>query len=506
MAKKKAKIKSVPRTRRPVTVEKQPVAPLSERIVPQDLISHYGLLTILVLVLLLPYAIPAIYDAFALRMSWTRFYYLDSPVANQWYLLSFGIVILLLPYILARVIWPPTVWHRNLLTFVGFGFGLAQLVSCLQAPNPLFACKTAVPMFMSILFFLAIGTFGLKKSDVVKIPLIAILSMLPISLYALAQSRGWDFLPYVPWGTNEGDTAIGATEGKQAIAATFGHPNYMGAYMAPLMFWCIYYSFTARFGKILRSICTFIAVLMLVTMIVGGTRGPLVGLFVGLLCYYINLTFVPRFRRLLLFCAGVAIFIGILVLFVPNPFVQVNFPLAERFFGSKEIASRFYYWFIAIDMFKAHPLFGVGAGGYNLYFWDYMNAFQLSSEGPKYAFVVSDVLIGKNPGFVHNDYLQFLCEGGAVTLVFFLWLWTTILSQCWRTCSYALKCLNENAAIISATFFASFITIATDCIFNFQFHIPVSLLWFWIMAALWIVYRESVMSELTPPETQEENQ
>ena len=66
------------------------------RLSPQDMISRYGYWAILILVLLMPYAVPAIYDALAVKMSWSRFYYLDSPVDNQWFALQFGIIIILL--------------------------------------------------------------------------------------------------------------------------------------------------------------------------------------------------------------------------------------------------------------------------------------------------------------------------------------------------------------------------------------------------------------------------
>ena len=455
---------------------------------PQEWISKFGIYAILILVFILPFAVPAIYDALALRMSWSRIYYLPTPTENQWFMLQFGILWILIPYVAARIMFPPLSWERNGLTWLALIFGLCHIGSSLLAANPQFAFKSAIPMLTCILLFCAVGTMGLSKKDIEKVPLVAVLTMLPVGLYALAQSRGWDFLPYVPWGKTEGDIAIASNEGKQAIAATFGHPNYMGAYMAPLVFWAFYFTLSPARHKVLRILCVVIALLMLIAMVVGGTRGPLLGLAIGFAVFYMGLTSVPSLRRPVLFFGVLGILLTAAVLFIPNPFVKINFSIIDRLLGSKEIASRFYYWLISLEMFKDAPLFGLGAGGYNLYFWEFVQQFQASPNGPQYDFVVSDVLIGINPGFAHNDYLQILAEGGICSALVFLGIWAVIFSQCIKGCMMALRRSDSMSAILCVTFLASFVTVSVDCLFNFSFHIPVSLGWFWILAGIWVVY------------------
>lgn len=461
------------------------------------LLSQYGFLCVLTLVVALPFAVPALVDAFAMRMGWTRLYYLPSPVDNQWFMLQFGVMWFMLPYCLGRVFCPPDVWQRNALTAVGLAFGLAHLASAVSCGNFLFALKNSSGLMLSVVLFLLIGTMGFGRSQIERICLFALLSMLPVGVYALAQSRGWDFLPYAAYGTLDGDVVDAAKEGKQGIATVFGHPNFMGAYMAPLFFWSVYFAFsTRRWHVAIRVLCAVVGFLMLASMVVGGTRGPLLGLAVGFAVFYARLAFVPGLRRPLLFFAGVAAFLVMAILFIPNPLLRVNFSIIDRLLGSTEIASRFYFWIVSLELVKDFPLLGVGSGGFNHLFWPAMSEFQASGQGEPYVVIISEVLHGINPGFVHNDYLQFLCEGGIVTLALFLALWAILFTQTWQGAALAVRHENTRLAVLCVTFLASFVVIAVDCVFNFSFHIPVSLMWFWVMAGLWVACREGVLKPL----------
>jgi len=81
---------------------------------------------------------------------------------------------------------------------------------------------------------------------------------------------------------------------------------------------------------------------------------------------------------------------------------------------------RFSMWRAALDISAEHPIVGVGPGTFNLHY-------------PKYMEVIDD---GTTGSFVHNDYLQFLAEGGPLLLGFLLlfsgYLTYHLLDSGWR--------------------------------------------------------------------------
>ena len=81
---------------------------------------------------------------------------------------------------------------------------------------------------------------------------------------------------------------------------------------------------------------------------------------------------------------------------------------------------RFSMWRAALDISAEHPIVGVGPGTFNLHY-------------PKYMEVIDG---GTTGSFVHNDYLQFLAEGGPLLLGFLLlftgYLIYHLLDSGWR--------------------------------------------------------------------------
>jgi len=69
-----------------------------------------------------------------------------------------------------------------------------------------------------------------------------------------------------------------------------------------------------------------------------------------------------------------------------------------------DYTARFSMWRAALDISAEHPIVGVGPGTFNLHY-------------PKYMEVIDG---GTTGSFVHNDYLQFLAEGGPLLLSFLL--------------------------------------------------------------------------------------
>ena len=99
---------------------------------------------------------------------------------------------------------------------------------------------------------------------------------------------------------------------------------------------------------------------------------------------------------------GIVLTVVLMAIFAPDDFVKEvssvsTLEVADRMTGKAQYHTR-----VATEIFKDHPLFGVGGWGYKHFCLEYMtddDRRQLQKVG------------GVN---VHNDYLQFLCEHGAV--------------------------------------------------------------------------------------------
>jgi O-antigen ligase len=234
-------------------------------------------------------------------------------------------------------------------------------------------------------------------------------------------------------------------------------------------------------------------VTILVALILSGARGPWLGILGAALPYYVLLALSPRFRRQLLFAGGVGVFLIVIILTVPLPFLKFQFNLLERLAASREVNVRFYYWLVALEMLRAHPWFGVGYGQYNVLFWNYVDLLQSRKGSEVYQYILAEQIRGVSPGYVHNDWLQFATETGVLGLAVWCALWGALLAQSWETARRAAN--KPRVHLMAATFLASFAVIGLDGLFNFPLHIPVSMFFFWLSLGVWIVFRAQVGQE-----------
>ena len=99
---------------------------------------------------------------------------------------------------------------------------------------------------------------------------------------------------------------------------------------------------------------------------------------------------------------GIALTVVLVVIFAPDNFVNEISTVSPNGVADRMTGKAQYHSRVATDIFKAHPLFGVGGWGYKHFCLEFM-----TDEDRAQIQVVGGVN-------VHNDYLQFLCEHGAV--------------------------------------------------------------------------------------------
>ena len=474
----------------------------------EALTQRFTLLGLGTIALTLPYAIPAIGELLKTKLGGERGIYLPKPVDNQTFYFEFSAALLIIGVCIARLFWPNRIvpvdnrlsspdsvqsgnyrrWFvAHSLLLLAFAFFFIEVASIIDAPS----ARNAIGALL--LPLCGLGTFGLASSlwserrAAEKIFALAAIASIPATIYAVAQSQGYEILPYRKFS---GDAALEELFAKQKVSSTFGHPNYMASYIGPVAFCALYFIVSVR-TRLRRFSAVIAFVCIVAALIVGGTRGAWVGIAAGFVPFYLLLTFSPRYRRQLLFAAGLAIFVTLLIAFVPLPFFRLKLDLGKRLLASQEISQRFYYWLVALQMFKAQPLLGIGYGSFNVMFWDYVARFQQSPDSALFKFVLSEQIRGVSPGFVHNDYLQIAAETGVFALLIWLAFWSALLAQVWETAKRVRA--NHQATIFCAAILGAFVAFAVDGMFNFPLHIPVSSFFFWLLVGLWVARRETLL-------------
>ncbi len=448
------------------------------------LAARFALIALTALLVTLPLGVPALWDFVALKLGLSRGVYLIRPSENQAVYAQMGMIVVGLANCAWRVVAPPARLARNSILLLVPLFAGMQFLSATSAQSPEFALKSLLVPASGMLGFAFLCTVQAGRRDIEKMFLLVVLVSLPLSLYAIAQSQGFEFLPYSRFVTEGGGEEIGT---KQKVSSLFGHPNYMASYLSPLVFWCMYFTLS-RFGRPVRVTAGVAALSIVMALVVGGTRGGWVAVIAAGVPYYVLLTLLPRFRRQLLFAAGLALVVAVALLVIPNPLLRVQFDVSQRVFASTEISARFYYWMMALEMLRESPFLGIGYGHYNVLFWNTVSNFQQTPDSEFLRFILVDGIRGVLPGFVHNDFLQIATETGLLGLAVWLAIWTALVAQIWE----AARNLGgaPRALLMAATFMAAFSAFAVDGVFNFPLHLPVSGFLFWILLGAWVAFRE----------------
>lgn len=221
-----------------------------------------------------------------------------------------------------------------------------------------------------------------------------------IPIYPLTEGNRalFDKLPWIP----EGHTNILRSLG------TFDHPNIFGAYLSIALFLSYTLFITAqRWWS--KGALLIIIPLQIITLGLTFSRGPIFAWIIGTLAFFLvgffkRKMFSEKERKgfyLLSLLIGAGFLLTLTVLFeqliARGGFVNYN-GIAN---GSD--SGRLLYYRIALLLFLAYPILGIGFNSYSLFPYETLNpAFE-----------------GANPtgAFAHNIYLQIASETGTVGLI-----------------------------------------------------------------------------------------
>lgn len=141
--------------------------------------------------------------------------------------------------------------------------------------------------------------------------------------------------------------------------------------------------------------------------------------------------------------------------------------------GSSSASARLAVWANTIDMVRDHPA-GVGINNWKVVY-------------PKYSRSrVIDEVTSSETHFeeVHNDYLQMMAEIGIIGFAFYLWILVSLIRICW----------NSPDDKYSPFFLWCIVGAMITSLFSFPLQMPVTSLFFWLIAGLIVVRSDMAAS------------
>jgi len=215
-------------------------------------------------------------------------------------------------------------------------------------------------------------------------------------LMAIAQMAGWRASWWVVW------------EERHAIFGTFGNPNFMAEYLAPI----IVLGIGAAFGTIRGSS----RILLYASLIIAGTslvktvsRSGLLGIVSGLIVFALiaGPTILEGVKKKGQVIAAMAVSAALILAFEVRPLIG---RMSSSLHGNDPtVSTRLFMWKTAASMLGDHPVLGTGPGGYGLNYLEYAARLQESgATRPTYAGITQDA---------HNDWLQLLADRGLLGAV-----------------------------------------------------------------------------------------
>ena len=308
------------------------------------------------------------------------------------------------------------------LVFPALGLVIVSLLSLIHATNGGVVVQSLTLLVYFGLLFLLVANLVRDKRDVSLLLYALLLSGFFVSLYGLLQYLG--VMPGAPGG-----------RGADAIISVMGNRNYVGGFLAYTLIPSIILIVRLR-SRLLRVLAIGLlsfnfGMVMLVNQ--AGTRVALMIAAVVLLGAWAIFRPVEPIRKnrvwLLVLLAVLAF-----TFFVESPSGPLNSVVGlsaqgqgfiGRLWAQNSGNVRSWDWWVGWEMFKAHPLTGVGLGNYKLNFIPYKADFLATPQGKAYNFYIA------RAAQAHNDYVQAAAELGSLGILAVLSLLVAIPLTFW---------------------------------------------------------------------------
>ena len=200
------------------------------------------------------------------------------------------------------------------------------------------------------------------------------------STYAFIQLSGNDFVEWTAQGS---------------IITTLGNTNFAGASMAIFFILIFGQIFNSSFTPFYRISAFAVSILLFLAILPTNARQALMILFFGV--FLILLYKIYELNKIASYFFGLAGMTAAIVAVLGT--LQIG-PLSDLLY-KQSVSVRGFYWRAGIEMFKDHPLFGVGVDNYGAFFKQYRDA-----QYPlNYGFNITS-------SAAHNVFIQNFATGG----------------------------------------------------------------------------------------------
>lgn len=282
-----------------------------------------------------------------------------------------------------RFFWPPICWAvLAVACYAIVRFNLVEM--------PHIAREELYQVLVyTILFFAVINNVNRRESTtIVTVTLI----VLAVGLSAFAFYQFASHNPHV-WSFSK------PSEYSSRATGTYINPNHFAGFLEMILPLALAYMLMGRFNHASKALLGYAALIIAAGIGVSLSRGGIIAAGVAIVLFLIVLLFQREYWLKAAILLGVIVLLT--VIFVNAvPRAQMRFvetKITER--GKSGNQDRTCYWENAWQVYQKNIIWGVGAGHFDQEFWPYRN--------PQ--------VLGR-PTFVHNDYLQTLCEWGAAGL------------------------------------------------------------------------------------------
>jgi len=344
-------------------------------------------------------------------------------------------------------------------------FILASLLSLIHAVNGRVVIQSLVLVVTFFVFVLLVIQVARTKRDV-QILLFALLaSGVLAGLYGLLQYLG------VMRGATVGT-------GPNQVISTLGNRNYLGGFLSYLLFPSVVLLVRSK-SRVLRILTIALIAFCFGTTLLMEQSGANLSMLMGAAAFLIGwLIFRPvaplrRNRIWLLALLGVLVF-TYLVEAPSGPLNSVVGLSAEegtwltRTWHQNGGRTRELDWWVGWEMFKDHPLTGIGLGNYKLNFLPYRASFLSTPNGEPYR----DLMLPR-AAQAHNEYIQGAAEVGilgVLSIVGFLGVGVTTLGL------RLVRSRDEADRFDLLLLSAGVVGFLVHALFSFPAHLPASCL------------------------------
>lgn len=341
-------------------------------------------------------------------------------------------------------LWPPVCWA--VLAFLAYAVGSYALTDLEYISRQ----EMVKVLFYGFLFFAVVNNLN-RQESVQIIALVLILLAAVIALYASYQffshsRKVWHWIKPEQYGYRGSGSYI--------------CPDHCAGFLEMILPLGIFYALIGRFSHAFKVVLFYLSGLILLGIALTITRAAWVATGLSLLVGLIVLIRQRNFRWR-------ALVVLTVLLMAAMVFAQRNQETAKRFgllhtTGGKIFDSRFAFWTAGVKVWQENPWLGAGPDHFEYRFRPY----RIVAEGSHY-----------DPQFVHNEYLQVLCDYGVAGFVIITAAWLLFYLGAIRTWPFirrnsndlSPKTSNKSAFVLAGG--VGLFAILIHSVVDFQFHV-----------------------------------